>query len=166
MKVSLFITCEKHITFSIKCGTLVEKEILWLDRRRRLLLSGVHLTILGSYILWWFYLWGSCGVFSIYGFPDQKIVFIVSCVWLLYLGDSMKMGNTFWPNLAMKTWYFTHVLDRIPQNAYMPSEFRLTVKKTNCRILCWLHSDIFFKIFRCHLMCEFFHLMNYVTLKI
>ena len=58
-------------------------------------------------------------------------------------GDSMKMGNTFWPNLAMKTWFFTHVLDRIPQNAYMPCEFRLAVKK-NCRILCWLPNDIFF----------------------
>ena len=41
----------------------------------------------------------------------------------------MKMGNTFWPNLAMKTWFFTHVLDRSPQNAYIPCEFRLAVKK-------------------------------------
>ena len=41
----------------------------------------------------------------------------------------MKMGNTFWPNLAMKTWFFTHVLDKSPQNAYMPCEFWLAVKK-------------------------------------
>ena len=57
----------------------------------------------------------------------------------------MKMGNTVWPNLVMKTWFFAHVLDRSPQNAYMPCEFWIAVKKTNCRILCWLHSDIFKK---------------------
>ena len=44
-------------------------------------------------------------------------------------GDSMKVGNTFWPNLVMKTWLFTHVLDRSPRNAYMPCEFQLAVKK-------------------------------------
>ena len=43
-------------------------------------------------------------------------------------GDSMKMSNTFWPNLAMKTWFFTHVLDRSPRNAYIPCEFWLVVK--------------------------------------
>ena len=48
---------------------------------------------------------------------------------LTIMGDSMKMGNTFWPNLAMKTWFFTHVLDRSPQNAYMPCEFWLAVRK-------------------------------------
>ena len=31
----------------------------------------------------------------------------------MVIGDSMKVGNTFWPNLAMKTCFFTHVLDRI-----------------------------------------------------
>ena len=39
------------------------------------------------------------------------------------MGDSMKVGNTFWPNLTMKTYFFTHVLDRSPQNAYMSCEF-------------------------------------------
>ena len=44
-------------------------------------------------------------------------------------GDSMKVGNTFWPNLVMKTWCITHVIDRIPRNAYIPCEFWLAVKK-------------------------------------
>ena len=47
----------------------------------------------------------------------------------LCMGDSMKAGNTFWPNLVMKTLFFTHVLDRSPQNVYMPCEFRFSVKK-------------------------------------
>ena len=46
------------------------------------------------------------------------------------MGDFMKVGNTFWPNLVMKTRFFTHSLDRIPdRNAYIPCEFRLVVKK-------------------------------------
>ena len=45
------------------------------------------------------------------------------------LGDSMKAGNTFCPNLVMKTWVFTHVLDRSPRNVYMPCEFWLAVNK-------------------------------------
>ena len=57
-------------------------------------------------------------------------------------GDSMKVGNTFWLNLVMKTYFFTHVLDRSPRNAYMPCEFRLAVKKTNC----CLPSDFFLNI--------------------
>ncbi len=47
----------------------------------------------------------------------------------LLRGDSMNVGNTFWPNLAMKTRFFTHVLHRSPRNSYMLSEFRLVFKK-------------------------------------
>ena len=48
---------------------------------------------------------------------------------VFWLGDSMKVGNTFCPNLVMKNWFFTHVLDRSPRNAYFPCEFWLVVKK-------------------------------------
>ena len=80
-------------------------------------------------------------------------------------GDSMKMGNTFWPNLVMKTWFFTHVLDRSPRNAYIPYEFGLVVKKQTLEY--YVGFPMIFKknIFRCHLMCENSHLMNWVTLK-
>ena len=37
----------KYITFSLKCGALLEEEILWLDRRQKTTaVLGVHLTIL------------------------------------------------------------------------------------------------------------------------
>ena len=35
---SLYLSLVLHITHSLKCGTLVKKEILGLDKRRRLLL--------------------------------------------------------------------------------------------------------------------------------
>ena len=44
------------------------------------------------------------------------------------MGDSMMVGNTFWPNLPMKTSFCTHVIDRISQNVYMPCEFQLAMK--------------------------------------
>ena len=38
----------KYITCSLKCGTPLEKEILWLDRRQKAIaVLGGHLTILG-----------------------------------------------------------------------------------------------------------------------
>ena len=80
-------------------------------------------------------------------------------------GDSMKVGNTFWPNLAMKTRFFTHVLDKSPRNAYIPCEFRLAIKKQIVEYYVGFPM-IFFLILRCHLMCEILHLMNCVTLKI
>ena len=38
----------KYITCSLKCGALLEKEILWLDRRpKTTAVLGVHLSVLG-----------------------------------------------------------------------------------------------------------------------
>ena len=37
-----------YITCSLKCGALLEKEILWLDRRQKAIaVLGGHLTVLG-----------------------------------------------------------------------------------------------------------------------
>ena len=79
---SLFIT---HIIHSLKCGTLLEKEILGLDRRQK------TTAVLGDLLLFWcwFYLRGSCGVFSFMVSPRKTLC--VSCllwcahVLLLYL---------------------------------------------------------------------------------
>ena len=75
----------KYITLSLKCGALVRKEILGLDRRRRLLLSGVHLTVLG------FYCFGADSIseevagFSPLWFPGGKLfVSLVSCDVLMF----------------------------------------------------------------------------------
>ena len=47
MRVSLFVTWN-YITCSLKCGALLEKEILGLDRRQKAIaVLGVHLTVLG-----------------------------------------------------------------------------------------------------------------------
>ena len=62
-------------------------------------------------------------------------------------GDSMKVGNIFWPNLAMKTRFFTHVLDRSPRNTYMPCEFRLAVKKQIVEYYVSFPMIYFFKYF-------------------
>ena len=43
-------------------------------------------------------------------------------------GESMKMGNNFWPNVAMKIRYFTHLLNQVPQNSSMPCEYRHGIK--------------------------------------
>ena len=84
---------------------------------------------------------------------------------LQILGDSMNVRNTFWPNLAMKTWFFTHVLHRSPRNSYILCEFRLVFKKQIVEYCVDFSMIFFLKIFRCHLMCEFSHLMKCVTLK-
>ena len=45
---SLYFSLVNYITFSLKCGALLEKEILWLDKRQKAIaVLGVHLTILG-----------------------------------------------------------------------------------------------------------------------
>ena len=79
------VTCEL-LTCSLKCGTLLEKEILWLDRRQKATaVLGGHLTVLGFI---------SCGDtileevarFSPLWFPRGKLfVSLVSCDVLMLL---------------------------------------------------------------------------------
>ena len=46
--MSLYLSLVKYITCSLKCGTPLEKEILWLDRRQKATtVLGGHLTVLG-----------------------------------------------------------------------------------------------------------------------
>ena len=52
MRVSLFITCDLALLLSQKCGALLEKEILGLDRRQKAaVVLGGHLTVLGSHLV-------------------------------------------------------------------------------------------------------------------
>ena len=45
---SLYLSLVKHITCSLKCGTPLEKEIIWLDRRQKaVVVLGGHLIVLG-----------------------------------------------------------------------------------------------------------------------
>ena len=45
---SLYLSLVNYITFSLKCGAPLEKEILWLDRRQKVaVVLGGHLTVLG-----------------------------------------------------------------------------------------------------------------------
>ena len=81
---SLYLSLGELLTWSLKCGALLEKEILVLDRRQKAaIVLGGHLTVLG-HILLWYYLRGSWGVFSIYGFPSKNLC--VSCLlWCAYM---------------------------------------------------------------------------------
>ena len=64
-------------------------------------MSGDHLTILGFYFWWWFYLWGSCRVLSIYGFPkDKHCVHCLLCLIVVLVILSVKDPN----DMLAKCW--------------------------------------------------------------
>ena len=74
-----------YMTHLLKCGALVRKEILGLDRRRRLLLSVVHLTVLGFYCFGVDSISEEVAGFSPLWFPRGKLfVSLVSCDVLMF----------------------------------------------------------------------------------
>ena len=79
-----------------------------------------------------------CGVLKHFNVPGMT-----SHVHLLK-GDSMKVGNTFWPNLVMKMIFYS--CDRYKPSKCIYAMWILTCsKKTNCGELCCVSNGIFLK---------------------
>ena len=68
-------------------GAWVREEVVGTRERERLLLSGDHLYVFGFYFWCWFYLWGSCGVFSFMVSPKKIICvsYLLCCAYVLLM---------------------------------------------------------------------------------